>query len=160
MTHAEIVAVAAMWLRSKGCSVVITEMASQAGETPDALGWRAASRSILIECKASRADFLRDKKKFFRREGYGMGYSRYYMAPAKIIHPDEIPPGWGLLEVHRSSIHTMRRSEPFPDADLSGEIKILISALRRVGQDPPPGLSVRFYKYKTKNRATLGINTD
>lgn len=69
------------------------------GERPDAIGWRDGI-SILIECKASHADFLADRKKPFRAETdnqQGMGDWRFYLCPPEIIKPEELPEGWGLL---------------------------------------------------------------
>jgi len=67
MTHADLVVHARKWLSSIGCSVVISEMASDAGEEPDDIGWRSGV-SIKVECKASRPDFLADKKKYWHRK--------------------------------------------------------------------------------------------
>ena len=62
-THAELVKRAEHWLmKTVGCSFCLTELTTSAGEIPDAIGWKNG-RSILIECKATRADFLSDKKK-------------------------------------------------------------------------------------------------
>lgn len=157
MTHAELVKRAAKWLQGRGCSVVATEIVS-GRETPDAIGWRRAS-STLIECKATRADFRADQKKFFRKhDRYGLGSSRYYMAPAGLLLCiDEVPSKWGFLEVHGQRVMVVRRSEPFPSHDKGREIKLLLSCIRRIGQTTPKGVSVRFYTYQTKCTATLGV---
>jgi len=69
--HAQLVALAARWLK-RDHPLVITEMT--AWESPDALGWKSSESTTLVECKASRADFLADAKKFFREHPeYGMG---------------------------------------------------------------------------------------
>ena len=69
-----------------------------AGEQPDAIGWRYGL-TLLCEAKVSRADFLADRKKPWRaRPELGMGDWRFYVAPAGMLQPDEIPEGWGLLE--------------------------------------------------------------
>jgi hypothetical protein len=101
VTHKDLVKKARAWLRQVAkCSVIVTERAStNSPEIPDAIGWKSARHSILIECKASRADFRKDADKWFRLKDTGMGQSRYYMAPHGIIPKDEVPPGWGLLEV-------------------------------------------------------------
>lgn len=82
ITHSELVSLGAKWLQKK-CSVVITELVTT-GEIPDVIGWHG-THSTLIECKASRSDFLADQTKFFRREQWaGIGMARYYFAP-KVI---------------------------------------------------------------------------
>ena len=59
--HAKLAKRAAQWLR-RNHEIVITEI-SGGSETPDAIGFRGNS-TTLIECKASRSDFLADKRKF------------------------------------------------------------------------------------------------
>lgn len=82
------------------CTVVVTERSTtNSPEIPDAIGWKSSRHSVLIECKASRADFRKDADKWFRQAGLGMGQSRYYMAPLGMIPKEEVPPGWGLLEI-------------------------------------------------------------
>ena len=49
---------AVVWLRRYRCGVVLSEQACVSGEMPDAIGWKRANHSVLIECKISRADFL------------------------------------------------------------------------------------------------------
>lgn len=103
MTHAEIVDRAAKWLRNtRRCGVVLTEAGGGCMEIPDAIGWRIGGRwSILVEVKVSRADFFRDAKKAQRIRGdlIGIGRERVYMTPAGLLSPEEIPPGWGLVEI-------------------------------------------------------------
>lgn len=173
MTHAELVELAAEWLRKRGCAVVITEMSSQAVETPDAIGFwcRLPSRyvggddvwggygSVLIECKASRPDFLADCKKWFRRmSDHGMGKFRYFLAPASLIAPKELPPCWGLLEAKDGQINVRVKAQPQENSP-QHESYLLASCLRRIGGAIPEGagVSVKFYTYTTKNTATLGV---
>lgn len=159
MTHAELVELAAAWLRSR-CSVVITEMTavSVTGECPDAIGWSGSSH--LVECKASRADFLADRKKAFRQfPEQGMGTFRYFLAPKGLIKPEELPSNWGLLEVSEAGkVRTQVKAQSQP-AFFQAESDLLLSALRRVGQAIPDGagVSVKYYTIKTKGKATLGI---
>lgn len=101
MNHAELVQVAARWLRTaKRCSVVLTEP-GMLSEVPDAIGWGPPG-SIVVECKTSRADFLRDRKKPRQIEGsrhapWLLGDFRYYLAPQGLLSPSELGPGVGLL---------------------------------------------------------------
>lgn len=118
--------------RRSGCSVVITDLVSYAGEIPDVIGWNS-DISILIECKASRADFLRDSKKLYRLVR-GMGNRRYFAAPAGLLTPEEIPDGWGLLEMDGAGTISITKhavEEPLQRDSLMQERRILVSALRR-----------------------------
>jgi len=161
MTHAELVKKASRWLRSQGCAVIITEMASGAYQQPDAIGWHP-TYSILVECKASRSDFLSDKNKCHRRVGKSMGDRRYYLAFPGIIKSADLPEKWGLLEPHGKVMKVVVKAGGFykEEANYGGEIALLISALRRVKGIMPEGVSARFYTYKTKNRATVGIGKE
>ena len=108
MTHSQLVQKAVAWLRSYRCGVVLSEQACLSGEMPDAIGWKRACHSVLVECKVSRADFLADRDKPFRsKQEMGLGCERFYLTPAALIHPDELPPGWGLLECHKRKIRVL-----------------------------------------------------
>lgn len=100
MTHSELVQVATRWLKRKGFPVVLSDADRPllpSGEQPDALGFRSGV-SCLVEVKASRADFLADRKKSFRLEPcLGVGDWRFYLAPVGTIPVHELPPGWGLI---------------------------------------------------------------
>jgi hypothetical protein len=55
------------WLNQINCKVAIRDpFRASTREHPDAIGWRDGV-SILIECKASREDFLADKNKAVER---------------------------------------------------------------------------------------------
>lgn len=136
MTHAELVKCAARWLRSSGCGIVLTELNTAAGEIPDAIGW-SRGFSVLVECKASRADFCADIRKPEREfPETGMGDWRFYLSPPGVLLPADMPSGWGLLyagaKVRR--IHgeiPLRDLSPFA-GDKRNEIIMLSSALRRL----------------------------
>ena len=69
MTHDKLVTIAKRWLlNTKGCGFAFQELCAFTPnvETPDAIGWRNGI-TILVECKISRADFLSDKNKLFRK---------------------------------------------------------------------------------------------
>ncbi|WP_422394509.1 hypothetical protein [Nitrospirillum amazonense] len=97
-THRDLVALGARWLRKQGFPVVATEL-SAAGcrEVPDVVGFRSTCTAI-IEAKASRADFLADDRKPERSgRAPGVGLYRFYLSPAGVALPAELPAGWGLL---------------------------------------------------------------
>ncbi len=142
ISHEELVQRAFLYLQfSKRCSVVFKERRTSVSETPDAIGFRGGF-SFLIECKASRADFLSDKKKWFRRRPeQGMGHERYFMAPIGLLEPEEIPDGWGLLEVYEippmcrnRTVKITKESKRFSESEryMSVEISYLVSAIRRL----------------------------
>ncbi len=157
MNHSDLVKCAGAWLaNSQKCSVVITEMSSTSAETPDAIGWQGA-RSIVVECKTSRADFLADGKKHFRAQpDLGMGRQRYFLTVPGLLKAEELPAGWGLLELTGSRVRMVRMSEPF-GCNHNAETWLLLSALRRCGPLAPKGCSVKFYVLETQGRATLGV---
>jgi hypothetical protein len=106
LTHRQLCDLAVKWLQrpasrsGPGCQVAFSECrADWKGETPDAIGFRAAvfkEASVVVEVKVSRADFLADRKKPHRIDpSLGMGTYRYFMAPAGLISPEELPARWG-----------------------------------------------------------------
>lgn len=156
LTHNELVEIARRWLKAR-CNVVITEMAG-GHEEADAIGWKSGV-PILIECKASKVDFLGDRYKSFRRDPVtGLGYQRYYLTPPGLLNPDELPEKWGLLEPQGKRVRVRKKPEHFLKYNRGREIEMLLSALRRVGSNCPQGISIRVYPYETKNRATLTLS--
>jgi len=137
--HDELVDRAFLYLHTIGCSVRFKERVASISENPDAMGFGGRTFSVLIECKASRVDFVADKKKWFRkRPEDGMGYKRYFMAPVGMLKPNEIPNKWGLLEVYEKTPHMNRRvgitveAEAFHERNQEAEITYLVSAIRRI----------------------------
>lgn len=128
------------WLTQINCSVVIRDpFRSSTAEQPDAIGWRDGV-SILIECKSSRADFLADRNKSFRKDPTkGMGDWRFYMCPKGMITVADLPPGWGLLYVTPKSVlkvHGFPPNTRWSDSPFIGnkseENTMLTSTLRRL----------------------------
>ena len=141
MDHAQLVERAAIWLRKvENCKVVLKEFRSVLDEIPDAIGWKNnGTMSILIECKATRSDFLKDKNKSFRKQSViSLGRLRFYMVPKGLIELDELPRGWGLLEVTDKKIYVTHRPQPRTfDTRISAlEIRILFAATQRYQLDP------------------------
>ena len=149
-THAELVERAGRWLRYSAhtemdptgkprvrrCSPVLTEPRGVV-ERPDAIGWfDGGDTSILIECKATREDFLADKNKGHRRAGeeFGMGMYRFYLAPLGVVNQsdlisDLVGAKWGLLVVSGRSVKTLRLSYDF-ECNQRDEHGLWYSALR------------------------------
>jgi hypothetical protein len=153
---------AVAWLRSYRCGVVLSEQACLSGEMPDAIGWKRACHSVLVECKISRADFLADRDKPFRRkQELGLGCERFYLTPSAMLRPEELPAGWGLLECHSRKI-TVRRPAAKNLRTATGfryEMNLVLASLRRVEIRIEPQNLTDFLKWKNRladyNRGAL-----
>jgi hypothetical protein len=137
VTHQQVVKKAVSWLRNhEHCGAVVSEVSAylSSNEIADAIGWTSLA-STLVECKASRSDFLADREKFSRRfDGKGLGDYRYYMAPKGIIKPEDLPEGWGLVEIGDHSTRVIVKAT-YRNRDASAvrdEISLLVSVLRRI----------------------------
>lgn len=144
MTHSELVNIAYRYCL-KNCSVGVAfrEFKSITSEIADVIGFGAWEHSVLIECKVSRSDFLSDKKKLFRKDPkLGMGKQRFYCCPEGLIKKEELPDGWGLIWVDEKRKarcvyspykgNIQERNSGFNERNLSAEMSILYSALRRL----------------------------
>ena len=135
MTHAQLVERAVRWLRHYRCGVVLSEQACASGEMPDAIGWKRASHSVLVECKVTRADFLADRGKPFRlKPEQGVGCERFYLTPSGLLKREELPPGWGLLEVCGRAVEMVHPSAKNlrSATGFRYEMNLLLASLRRV----------------------------
>lgn len=111
---------------------MLYESATAAPENPDVIGWAPEAGSVLIECKMTRSDFLRDASKPVRinpREG--MGQRRYYLCPADVIQVKDLPPKWGLLWVAKGQVTVKREARGHPERNLVAEVRFLSSMMRR-----------------------------
>lgn len=139
LTHADVVARAVGWLRSRhGCSVVFAEMSTSAPLIPDAIGW-TKWWSVYVECKVSRSDFAADRKKPIHDEPDAYpGQERWYLTPPNLVRPDEVPDAWGLAEVGKRSVRVVKLParaaghgvETIPSRS-DAELPYLLSAIRR-----------------------------
>ena len=146
--HDELVERAGRWLRRKmGCTAVLLEASyggtGETGEVPDVIGFAQSggnpAHSILIECKVTRADFLKDQAKPFRqKDSYGqdsgMGVERYYLVPRGMLGQDELPHGWGLLEYAGGKISVARNPmlKAQTQSQVRQELHLLVGALSLV----------------------------
>lgn len=153
---------AVSWLRRYRCGVVLSEQACASGEMPDALGWKKACHSVLVECKVTRADFLADRAKPFRQQPeIGVGSERYYLASRGLIRIGELPCGWGLLELVGREIEMTKRSTKNlrSPVGLQYEMNLLLASLRRVEIRIEPQSITDFLKWKNRmaeyNRGAL-----
>jgi hypothetical protein len=110
VNHAQLVKAGKLWVlgQSGRCKVALVEFYSGEHEIPDILAFRNTGLSVMIECKASRADFLKDKKKHSRQfDKFGLGMEKWYLVAPDVTHDvkKEIPEGWGCL-LYCPSKHT------------------------------------------------------
>jgi hypothetical protein len=153
MTHAQLVPKAVAWLRAYRCGVVLSEQACLSGEMPDAIGWKRACHSVVVECKLSRADFLADRDKPFRQKPeIGLCCERFYLAPSGMLCPEELPTGWGLLQCRNRKIDMIRPSaKNFRTAvGFKYEMNLLLVSLRRVEVRIEPQSITDFLKWKNR----------
>ena len=129
---------------------------------PDAIGWKRACHSVLVECKVTRADFLADRVKPFRlKPEHGVGCERFYLVPAGLVGREELPAGWGLLEHRGSRIETAHASAKNlrSATGFRYEMNLLLASLRRVEVRVEPQSITDFLKWKNRmaeyNRGTL-----
>lgn len=145
ITHDDLVQIAYRWvLTARSCGVAFREFNSAAcnGEYPDVIGFGAWGHSVVVECKISRSDFARDKLKSFRKSPeQGMGSQRFFCCPTGLVHPDELPEGWGLVyvsETRKARIahdpyggNVRWRKTPM-EKNIKAEHGLMYSALRRL----------------------------
>ena len=141
---------------------MLPEQSCASGETPDAIGWKRGSHSVLVECKISRADFLIDQQKPFRMKSeVGMGCERFYLTPAGLLNLDELPQGWGLLELRATKVEIVHPSlKNFRSTKgFRYEMNLLLASLRRVEVRIEPQSITDFLKWKNRmaeyNRGSL-----
>lgn len=153
---------AVRWLRRYRCGVVLSEQACISGEMPDAIGWKKACHSVLMECKISRADFLADHAKPFRQKpDTGVGCERYYLATKGLIRAEDLPTGWGLLEVNGREIEKVKSSAKNLRTEIGFryEMNLLLASLRRVEVRIEPQSITDFLRWKNRmaeyNRGSL-----
>lgn len=147
MTHDDLVKRAVKWLKSAvyaknpsptgtidrvwykpGCGVAVPELVSgNYGEIPDAFGW-GLDYSWLVECKASRSDFLANKRKLTT----GIASYRFFLCPPDMISASELPDGWGLLYCHPKKISVIAWPIKNTNRNIRGEMAMMYSLLRRV----------------------------
>jgi hypothetical protein len=153
--HTHLVSKAVDWLRHEyGCGIILSEQYCATGEVPDAIGWKGLNRSVVIECKVTRSDFLADANKPFRlKPEEGLGSERFYMAPAGVIGFEELPADWGLLEYSRKRVSVLRKpakKDLRSGVGLMKEMNLLLASLRRVEVRIEPQTITDFLKWKNR----------
>lgn len=98
------------------------------------------NKKIAYEIKVSRGDFLRELEDPAKRSGAeACSNECYFVAPAGLINPQELPEGWGLIELTTSGL---RKKVVAPYREVKLPESFIYSILRRSGraekQNPPP----------------------
>ena len=151
--HDELVLRGVRWLQNTvGCGVVFAEINTALPIIPDVIGWKR-EMSTLVECKTTRSDFLKDKKKVLHLspDDYP-GQRRFYLAPPGLLKVSDLPPGWGLLECYPTRIVVVKdQLDPLliNRRRQAAELPILLSACRRFT------LGVEFYPAKGRFKPAL-----
>jgi len=71
---------------------VLSEQACVSGEMPDAIGWKRACHSVLVECKVTRSDFLAGPRQAFRlKPDQGVGCERFIWFPLEWFEGKTFP---------------------------------------------------------------------
>ncbi|MDE2102768.1 MAG: hypothetical protein KGL39_36325 [Patescibacteria group bacterium] len=133
--HKVLVRAAVKWLTgAQHCGAVLAEISTTALENPDAIGWQA-HKSLVVECKASRSDFLAQKNKPCVRIGRLVGNERFYLCPEGVIKPEDLEgTGYGLIWWDGKSSRMQSKAEfrSLDPVELLDERTMLVSALRRI----------------------------
>ncbi len=147
------------WLRRSRCGIVLSEQGCSSGEMPDAIGWKGKNHSIVIECKISRADFLADAAKPWRKNPeIALGCERYSPPRRGCSRPEQMPEGWGLLESQGRELKVAKKSKRKlrqPEG-LMNEMNLLLASLRRVEVRIEPQRIADFLKWKNRMAAYNG----
>lgn len=153
LTHAKLVAKGVKWLRSQAgkqwsAPIAFGEMVAAGNEIPDVIGFSSGGGSSLIECKTSKSDFKRDKKKMFRSvPQMGMGKYRFYMCPTGLIDKSELPEGWGLIYVNGKGVAKLI-AKPKPQYyNLKAEHIYMHSVIRRTYKKKNNEIQTFFRRY-------------
>lgn len=136
LTHSKIIEHSRKVLKRAGknwkCGITVSELSTINSETPDILGFYSGGAS-LIEAKASRSDFLADKKKLFRKNPEtGMGNYRFYACPTGLIKENELPENWGLIYVSAKGRCTLKVKPKWQKSNTRAEHMFMYSIIRRV----------------------------
>lgn len=152
LTHADLVDKGVRWVRSQSgkrwnAPLSFGELVHIGDETPDVMGF-SSHGSTLIECKVSKADFKRDKKKLFRSiPQRGMGKYRLYMCPTDLIKVDELPDDWGLIYVSDKGIAKLIVKPKAQYCNLISEHAYMYSIIRRLYKGKTKDIQSFFKKY-------------
>ena len=115
---------------------IAVELCTVGTENTDVWGY-GVNGTAVIEVKVNHADFLADRKKWWRgdvaeQRGYQAGNVRWYLCPEGVTKPEELPEGWGLLYWDGKQITPVAAPKPFENTG-HADMRIMASILRREG---------------------------
>ncbi|ATC37747.1 MULTISPECIES: hypothetical protein [Elizabethkingia] len=140
-SHKDLVEIGYRWVIKK-CGFAFKELTCINNEIADVIGFNS-NGTFVLEAKTSKADFLKDKKKSFRKDpSIGMGDWRFFIVPKGLIKVTELPEMWGLIEVNEKG-KAINTFNPFGRGNFYGmwrrnsknkeaEMNLMYSALRRL----------------------------
>lgn len=141
--HYELCKLGGKWLKSRKNAepwrtpykYVAVELVTLAAELPDVWATNGDNTAI-IEVKTSHSDFIADKKKWIRQEGFAqekrrVGNYRYYLCPTGVIKEEELPENWGLLVWDGKKISKIKQAVRV-DTYASGELLMITSIMSRI----------------------------
>lgn len=100
--------------------------------------WRVA-----YEIKASRADFARELKYPHKRAWLeGLANECWFAMPCGLVKPDEIPEGWGLLEMTKGGLRAKKRAQ---QREVDEPPIAFVASLLRRGSDNEPTIPRGFW---------------
>ena len=90
-------------------------------------------RTVAVEVKVSRSDFMREIDNPDKRETFESQASEFWFCcPAGLVKPDEVPEGCGLLETRGDGL--VRRVAPRQDMNRRPSERLWVSLIRRAGE--------------------------
>lgn len=106
-------------------------------------------RAIGFEIKVSRSDFLRELKKPEKRKHLEDSCAEcWFVAPAGLLRAEEIPEGWGLLEVLQGAEEEKLRAKVQPrQREAKPWSMSFMAAIARRCADTEPVLSSRAWRF-------------
>lgn len=92
-----------------------------------------------------------------------MGKQRYFIVPKGLVREEELPEGWGLIEVSDEGKTRVRRASGFFNVavnSLRSELSMMLSLLRRLKFDPDKSVAIRGYTIERDRepRASFTVN--
>lgn len=110
---------------------VAVELVTYGTENCDVWGFDGYYTGV-IEVKTSHADFVKDKKKWWRtaKPEFQAGNMRWFLCPEGLIKPEELYDGWGLLYWDGKKIYPVHPTTTRMQG-CHADIRILNSILRR-----------------------------
>ncbi len=103
---------------------------------------------VAYEIKVSRADFAREMADPLKRESAErLADECWFAMPVGLVKPDEVPEGWGLIEMVSNGLRVKKRAKQRKVETLSMPF---IASLARRSSDPEPELPKAVWLYAGK----------